>query len=300
MSLPLVCPACRRPLVDTSCSACGRTYPVVDGIPLLVEPGSEVTDLWEEAESGLSRVLRENPELERALFDAPAAELASADAFLRALVLEERGRGDEVDAAFVRLYPPDTLRCMTSQIDTVCERVLEEPGLVVDLASGRGVLLERLQRAVAGTVVATDISPRVLRRARQRGLDAIACDVRRLPFADGSVDVVTTFAGLNNIREPRDLLAELRRAARHLLAIHLVYEPGTANDAALRELGLAELAYRDAFVAALAEAGWEAKTLSSCTTMLRPTPTGVLLEGAVIDALPVEAVEGTWLTVEAR
>jgi uncharacterized protein YbaR (Trm112 family) len=173
VSLPLVCPVCRGPLVGTACSACGRTYPVVDDIPLLLEPGSEVRDLWEDAESGLSRVLRENPELERALLAPPASELPPADAFLRALVLDERGGADEVEAAFVGLHPPEVLACMTAQIEALCERVAEEPGLVVDLASGRGMLLERLQRVVAGTLVATDISPRVLRRARQRGIAAV-------------------------------------------------------------------------------------------------------------------------------
>jgi len=299
VTLPLACPACRGALEAARCASCGTEYGVVDGIQLLVAPGSDVLDLWEQAESGLSRVLRENPELERALLDPPPAELAPADAFLRALVLEERGDGSEVDAAFVRLYAPEALRCMTSQIDALCERLVEEPGLVVDLASGRGMLLKRLQRAVAGDLVATDISPRVLRRANDRGIGAVACDVRRLPFADGSVDVVTTFAGLNNVRQPGDLLSELRRVARRLVAVHLVYEPGTANDQALEDLGLAELAHRDALVEALEDAGWDPAIVSLCTANVQPTPRGVLLEGAVIDALPVEPVEGTWLTVDA-
>jgi SAM-dependent methyltransferase len=300
VSLPLVCPACRGPLAGTACSACGRTYAVVDEIPLLVEPDSEVTDLWEGSESGLSRVLRENPELERALLDPPAAELAPADAFLRALVLEERGQGEEVEAAFVRLHPPEVLACMTSQIDAVCRRLGEERGRVVDLASGRGMLLERLQRIVGGTLVATDISPRVLRRARSRGIAAVACDARRLPFADGSVDYVTTFLGLNNIEHPGELLAELRRVARRLVAVHLVYERGTANDEALEELGLAPLAYRDSFMRGLEHAGWDAELVGSCSSTLSPAPVGVLLEGAMIDRLPVASVEATWMTVEAR
>jgi SAM-dependent methyltransferase len=175
-----------------------------------------------------------------------------------------------------------------------------EPGLVVDLASGRGLLLERLRRTVTGTLVATDISPRVLRRARRRGIEAVACDVRRLPFADTSVDCATTFLGLNNVQQPDALLAELRRVAHRLLAVHILYEPGTANDRALDQLGLAALADRDALLDGLAAAGWDAEIASSCTAMLEPTPVGVLLEGAVIDALPVGPVQGTWLTIDAR
>jgi uncharacterized protein YbaR (Trm112 family) len=300
VSLPLACPACRTPLAGTSCARCARTYPVVDGIPLLVEPGSAVRDLWEQTESGLSRVLRENPELERALLDPPAVELAPADAFLRALVLEERGGDDEVESAFVRLHPAEVLECMTAQIDATCGRLAEERGLVVDLASGRGMLLERLRCVVPGTLVATDISPRVLRRARDRGIAAVACDVRRLPFGDGAVDCATTFLGLNNVEHPEGLVDELRRVARRLVAVHVVYERGTANDEVLEELRLAPLAYRDSFLQALEDAGWDAALIASCSSTLPPAPVGVVLEGAVIDRLPVEPVEATWLTVEAR
>jgi SAM-dependent methyltransferase len=162
------------------------------------------------------------------------------------------------------------------------------------------MLLERLRRMVRGTLVATDISPRVLRRARRLGIEAVACDVRRLPFTDGSVDCATTFLGLNNVERPGELLAELRRAARRLLAVHLVYETGTANDRLLEELGLAGLAYREPFLEALAAAGWKAEVVSSCAAVLHPTPAGVLLEGAVIDRLPVEPVEATWMLVDAR
>jgi len=89
------------------------------------------------------------------------------------------------------------------------------------------------------------------------------------------------------------------RAARRLLAIHVVYEPGTANDSLLEELGLAELAYREPFLDALAAAGWKAEVVSSCPATLQPTPAGVLLEGAVIDRLPVEPVEAAWMLVDA-
>ena len=299
MTLPLACPACGGALEAARCASCGTGYGVVEGIPLLVAPGSDVLDLWEQTESGLSRVLRENPELERALLDPPPAALAPADAFLRALVLEERGHGEEVEAAFARLYPPETLACMAAQIDALCGRLGDADDLVVDLASGRGMLLERLRKMVHGTLVATDISPRVLRRARRLGIEAVACDVRRLPFLDGSVGCATTFLGLNNVERPGELLGELRRAARRLLAIHVVYEPGTANDSLLEELGLAELAYREPLLDALAAAGWKAEVVSSCPATLQPTPAGVLLEGAVIDRLPVEPVEVTWMLVDA-
>jgi uncharacterized protein YbaR (Trm112 family) len=300
----LVCPACRAELSwlddGARCSGCGASYRVRDGIPVLVAPGSDAPDPWEETESGLSRALREDAELERALLGASPDDLAPADAFLRALVLEERGdHSTERAAAFERLYTPATLACMTALLDRIARLVASEEGLIVDVASGRGMLLERLQDQGVRPV-ATDISPRVLRAARARGLAAVACDAERLPFADGSVATATTFLGLGNVRRPAAVLGEVRRVAARLLAGHVVYEHGTANDAAVAELGLTRVAFRDALLEALAAAGWDARVVFECPARAEPTPTGVLLAGAGIDALPVAPVQAAWLVIDAR
>jgi Methyltransferase domain len=273
-------------------------YPVFEAIPVLVAPGSEARDLWEEAEGALSAALRDDPELERALLGASPESLAPADAFLRALVLEERGEADgAVATAFRRLYTPTALACQEEQLDTISRIVGSEDGLVIDVATGRGMLLERLSPA---KVVATDISPRVLHRARDRGYAAVACDAERLPFADASIATVTTFLGLGNVGRPVSVLRELRRVAARLVLGHVVYERGTANDAAVTELGLARVAHRDVLLDELSAAGWDARLVADHRGQAVPTPKGVLLAGAVVDALPVEPVDAAWLVLEAH
>jgi methyltransferase family protein len=269
---------------------------------VLVAPGSDASDPWEETESALSRALREDPALERALLGASPDDLAPADAFLRALVLEERGdHGAERAAAFERLYTPATLACMTALLDRIARLVAaaSEEGSVVDVASGRGMLLERLQ-GQGVRPIATDISPRVLRAARARGLAAVACDAERLPFADRSVAIATTFLGLGNVRRPDAVLAEARRVANRLVAGHVVYERGTANDAAVEGLDLQRVAYRERLLEELAATGWDARVAFDCPAPAEPTPTGVLLAGVGIDALPVAPVDAAWLVIDAR
>jgi Methyltransferase domain len=178
-----------------------RTYvPSIEGIPILLTGAHERRDLWDEGESSLARALRDDPALERALLDPPAGELAPADAMLRALVLEERGNGgarDEAHAAYERLYTPETLACRERVVSALVDELRDEAGLVVDLATGRGFLLERLAAAVPGPVVATDLSPWAARRVRAAlGVDAVMLDARQMPFADGAVPTVTTFLGL--------------------------------------------------------------------------------------------------------
>ena len=75
---------------------------------------------------------------------------------------------------------------------------------MVDLASGRGELVEKLLSHLACPVTATDFSLTVQRRNRRRfrhlGLDArlslLVVDARQTPFRDGAVPVMTSNLGL--------------------------------------------------------------------------------------------------------
>jgi methyltransferase family protein len=252
-------------------------------------------DIWAASESGLSRALRENPELERALLDPPAAELAPADRMFRSFVLEERGDYTEA-ASLDDLYTPEMNACREQAFAALLARL---DGPVVDLASGRCLLVERMEVPV----IATDVSPHVLARDRERGVadEVLAFDARATPFADGAVETMTTFLGLANVENPGPLFRELRRVVSgRLLAIHQLYPEGDENAAAISELGLSRLLYRETFFAALGEAGWDAQVVFECRARALPTPVGEVLEGAAIDGLPVAPTEIDWLVVEAR
>src|SRR5215469_172674 len=75
---------------EVRCRNCGASYPVREEIGLFLTPDLPRDDLWEQAESGLSRLVRERPEIERRLLDVPLEALGPADLLFRAMVLEER------------------------------------------------------------------------------------------------------------------------------------------------------------------------------------------------------------------
>ena len=286
---------------EAHCTACTATYPVRDGIGLFLTPELPRNDLWEQVDSGLIQHLREHPELERQMMDGPLDTLGPADQFFRALVLEERGNFAEAqiaeDMAKKSMYAPEHTNCWDSQINYIVGRLSPTGGPIVDLASGRGYLVEPLVRRLKRPVIATDFSPAVLRRNR-RWLESLglydrvtllAFDARRTPFKNGLVETLTTNLGLPNIEEPGTLLRELRRiVGGEFLAIsHFFPEEDEANAKVIKEAKLETLLYRRPALAQYAEAGWKVQVKNTCVAEAHPTPAAVVLEGARIDGLPV-------------
>jgi len=324
----LGCPACDGELrwtvverqgdhIETAeavCTACTATYPVQEGIGLFLTPDLPRRDLWDEVESGLSQYLRAHPEVERRLMDVPLETLSPADQFLRAMVLEERGMYAEARAAADRarsgLYTSEYLTCYRSQIDHLIERLAATEGPIVDLASGRCELVEEMARRLPQILVATDFSPRVLRRDRRwleffglyDRVSLLAFDARRTPFKDGAVRTMTTNLGLVNIEHPGDLLREPRRvvSGTFLAISHFFPEEDRANAETIRKFGLAPFLYRRSTLEHFAAAGFEVELENVQTGIARPTPTSVLIEGAGIDALPVAETELEWCVLAAH
>jgi demethylmenaquinone methyltransferase/2-methoxy-6-polyprenyl-1,4-benzoquinol methylase len=94
----------------------------------------------------------------------------------------------------------------------------------LDVAGGSGDLAAGLARQVGprGLVVLTDINAAMLRRGRDRLIDAgfaasVACvqaNAEALPFADGTFDCVTIGFGLRNVTDKSAALAAMRRALK--------------------------------------------------------------------------------------
>ena len=310
----LECPACHGELAwtvterrenrietaEAHCRACATIYPIREGIGVFLTPDLPRDDLWEQMDNWLPRYLREHPEIERQLMDAPLETLGPADQRFRARVLDDRGQYEEAkivrDLATPGVYTEEYLSASAIQTDFVIERLSSSDGPIVDLASGAGGLVEEMARNLTRPLVATDFSPSILRRDRVRwehfGLydrvSLLAFDARRTPFKDGVVETMTSNQGLPNIREPGSLLKELRRVVDGvLLAIsHFYDEEDQANAEMIRELQLEMLLYRSATMEAFAAAGWEVEVANACQARARPTPRSTLL-GAGIDGMPV-------------
>lgn len=105
------------------------------------------------------------------------------------------------------------------------DRVAPRPGQVLlDLAGGTGDIARRLhRRAGAGArVIVCDINEPMLRRGRDRALDAgifrdilwIAGDAAELPLGSASIDACTISFGLRNVTQIAAALREVRRVLR--------------------------------------------------------------------------------------
>lgn len=104
------------------------------------------------------------------------------------------------------------------------DRLAPRPGqTLLDVAGGTGDIAQRfLARAGQGTVIVCDVNEAMLRRGRDRAIDAgrlggiawICGDAERLPIPSASVDAHTIAFGLRNVTHIDRALAEARRVLK--------------------------------------------------------------------------------------
>lgn len=95
---------------------------------------------------------------------------------------------------------------------------------VLDLAGGTGDIARRLRKQTGkeGTVILGDINDAMLRRGRSRleddgiidGVEYVQCDAERLPFPDGSFDLITIGFGLRNVTRKEIALRSMYRTLK--------------------------------------------------------------------------------------
>jgi glycosyltransferase involved in cell wall biosynthesis/SAM-dependent methyltransferase len=219
----LVCPACRGRLAwsaeASACAGCGRAYPVVGGIPVMLpdQHAAEHDELDHHHGHG-------HKEQQASFFDRELAagfEVSrphGTPRLYRALLLEK-------------------FRRSTAGLD---DRL---PGvLALSVCGGSGLDAELLARTGA-RVICSDISLGAVGRARERaeryGLSIVplVADVEHLPFADRTIDLVYVHDGLHHLEDPLAGVREMARVASQAVS---VTEPAraAATGVAIR-LGLA-------------------------------------------------------------
>lgn len=96
---------------------------------------------------------------------------------------------------------------------------------LLDVGCGTGYFTRRFAADAAdGNVVGADIDFDMLRFAagHSRGIGFVAADARRLPFRDGSFDLVVSITALCFIREEKQALREMLRVARRRVVLGLL------------------------------------------------------------------------------
>ena len=322
----LACPACQGGLrwrirtregeqiltADAVCAACGTSFPIREGIAVFLASESPQNDLWKTAESGLTRYLRANPEIEQRLLSTPLEELGPADGFYRAWTLEAKGdfaAAEEAERYSTRhLYTPDYVECWQRQVDFLIDRLHSTKGPIVDLASGRCALVNAMLQRLDHAIVATDFSLTVMRRNKDwleaKGhtsrVSLIVLDARKMPFHSRTVPTLTTNLGLANIRAPGQAVREIRRILKgHFFAISHFYPPGDGNELAIAESGLAETLYEEQTLHIMTKSGLRVNLHNQCESLALPTPVGEIIEGAIIDRLPQVQTRLRWSVLEA-
>ena len=81
---------------------------------------------------------------------------------------------------------------------------------VLEAGCGSGLVLERLARS-ASLACGFDLSPGMVRQARERGLQVALGDITAIPFANGAFDVVCSFKVLAHVKQIGRALSELGR-----------------------------------------------------------------------------------------
>jgi SAM-dependent methyltransferase len=103
-----------------------------------------------------------------------------------------------------------------ARVPLVAEVVAAAPRRVLEVGCGWGELAQWVARETGAEVVATDLSPRMVELALERGVAALVADVQELPFADGQFDLAIAAWMLYHVPD----------LARGLDEIARVLEPG--------------------------------------------------------------------------
>ena len=108
---------------------------------------------------------------------------------------------------------------MLDDIEVEIARPFAEGGRILELGCGTGLILQRLA-PLASEAVGIDVSPGMIAKARERGLDVRVGSVTDLDLDDDSFDLVYSFKVLAHVRDIERALSEAVRVTRpggHLL-----------------------------------------------------------------------------------
>jgi len=130
--------------------------------------------------------------------------------------IDNRSYYDEFAAAYEARRRPNDPHGYHALIDDLEIEIVERYATnesVLECGCGTGLLLERIAR-FAKRAQGIDLSPGMLDKARERGLDVREASVTAIPFPDASFGVTCSFKVLAHVEDIRRALSEMARVTK--------------------------------------------------------------------------------------
>ena len=195
----LICPACRASLDWGTCDGCGRSFPIVAGLPDLRIASDRFLDLPEERAKA-ERLAGIAPGVDlQGLAEAYYAMTPDVDTRRRGRYLGHILGAEARGAALASLLPRE--------------------GRILEVGCGTGGLLAAAARQ-GMAIEGTDIALRWLVVARRRlddlgiSVPLVAASAERLPYPDASFDAVVADSVLEHLDDPFAAVREIARVLR--------------------------------------------------------------------------------------
>jgi uncharacterized protein YbaR (Trm112 family) len=322
----LVCPLCHNELkwnikeenqeriinADIKCSSCQSEYEVRDEIAVFLTNNLSRNDLWEKGESELEKYLRENQDIYDKLMNTPEEELNGTDYWYKASCFEMKRdfitSSRMFKSAFKKIYTRDYIEGWKSQIDFIVNKI-EDDNPVIDIASGKGYLVEKLLEKTKNYVVATDFSPTILARNKEyykfkgiyHRLSLISFDARKTPFRDISIMTLTINMGLQNIEQTGKVISEMNRITKRnfMSVMQFINEDDKVHMDLFNKFGIIDYGTRNKASETFERTDWDIKICNSYIADIEPTPRGEILEEASIDGFPIKNTKIEYCVMQA-
>jgi len=126
---------------------------------------------------------------------------------------------DQVGNWYLQFIVGESTQGLLGAMDVVAQ--MPDGSAILDVPCGGGITLRRLRPEQRLRYVAADVSPTMLRRARQHidagssaSAELVQCDITCMPFADSEFDLIVCFSGLHCLPDPAAAVREIARCVR--------------------------------------------------------------------------------------
>ncbi|WBW97299.1 methyltransferase domain-containing protein [Oceanirhabdus sp. W0125-5] len=323
----LECPLCHGELIwdikeesaqriinaEIICSKCKGDYEVRDEIAVFLTPDLPRNDLWEKGESGLEKYFKENPDIYKEMMTTPEEELNGADYWYKAAYLEMKenyeGSSRMFKNAMEKIYTQEYIDGWKSQREFVIKNIDNDDHTIVDIASGKGYLVEEMIQDTNNYIIATDFSPTILERNREyfkiKGLydrlSLIAFDARKTPFKNNSIEIMTSNLGIQNVENPGNVIDEMNRITKgkFMSVMQLIEEDDKIHMELMDKYSSTDYATKERAAVTFRRDNWNSEIQNSFIAEIKPTPKGKILEGAQIDGFPIQDTKVEYCVIVA-